>query len=131
MTKNSKSNQALIALWKGTSKNGGAYFTGKGVVGFYNSKKQNPKEPDMRVYAVDAEGNRAKDSMLSLWVNVSKKGNKFLTGKFLDKKVVGFINAEASVENKQPYIRIYESTKLDAAKQEEIKEAKEADDLPF
>lgn len=109
--KNFKMEQ-VIAMWRRTSKAGKPYFTGKledsQVVGFYNSMKQNPKEPDIRIYKVDSEGNTSKEEALSLWCNVSKAGKKYLSGKYNGKKVVGFIN-EKSGETKQSYFSCYYS----------------------
>ncbi len=110
-TKTNQNNQ-VFALWKRTSKEGKTYFTGKyeeaEVRGFYNSKKQNPKEPDLRIYTVDGNKNLSKEELSSLWCNVSEKtGKKYLTGKINGKRIVGFINDKATAENKQPYISLY------------------------
>lgn len=99
----------VFAMWKKKSKAGKPYFTGQGdgffLTGFYNGKKQNPKEPDVRVYKMDADGNMEKEEYCSLWMNVSKGGKKYLSGKVDGKKVVGFIN---DTENtKRPYFSVY------------------------
>ena len=52
------------------------YFTGKTdggerLVGFFNGKKQNPKEPDVRIYKVDSECKAVKEEYCSLWTNAS------------------------------------------------------------
>lgn len=43
-----------ISFWKNESKNGNVYFTGKlgeiDLIGFKNSQKKNPKEPDLIFY---------------------------------------------------------------------------------
>lgn len=121
----------VFALWKQTSKAGATYFSGKDeegnhLRGFYNLKKQNPNEPDLRVYTVDSEGNISKDPITSLWCNASKNGKKYLSGKVNDKRVVGFINTKAS--EKQPYITIYFSE--DQVKEENAKEAQN-EEIPF
>lgn len=100
-----------FAMWKRKSKAGKAYFTGKTedsfLVGFYNGKKSNPKEPDIRIYEQDHDGNTKKEEYTSLWCNVSKNGKKFLSGKIGDKRVVGFINEKA--EGNRPYFTVYYS----------------------
>lgn len=139
--------QGVCALWKRTGKNGNQYFSGvtedkmTQLTAFYNTKKQNLKEPDLRVYARDENGNLSKAEFLSLWCNATKKGKKILSGKLNGKRVVGFIKADAT--EKQPYISIYfEEDKLPEGEQmkAEIPEAKpetaktqkaEDNDLPF
>lgn len=135
----------VFALWKNTSKEGKAYFSGKydevEVRGFYNGKKQNPKEPDVRIYVVDANKNLSKDELCSLWCNVSKNGKKYLSGKINGQKVIGFINATANEENKKPYISLYWSEEQTQKEEAPVKETKttkskkkveeETDDLPF
>lgn len=103
--------QGVCALWKRTSANGKTYFSGQTedkqtfLTGFYNTDKKNLKEPDLRIYSHDAEGNLSKEPWLSLWCNATKKGKKVLSGKLDGKKVVGFIKADAA--EKQPYISVY------------------------
>lgn len=101
--------EQAFALWKNTSKSGSEYFTGSDgktkLVAFYNGKKKNPKEPDLRVYAQDKDGKAEKDELVSLWVNVSKNGKKYLSGKLGEKRLVGFINENA--KEKQPYVSVY------------------------
>lgn len=138
----------VFALWKNTSKEGKTYFSGKygeiEVRGFYNGKKQNPKEPDLRIYAIDGNKNLSKDALVSLWCNVSKNDKKYLTGKLDGKKVIGFINAKANGENKMPYISLYWSEEQEQKEEASTKETKKApkkttkkeepeveDDLPF
>lgn len=102
----------VFALWKQKSKNGGTYFSGKTeggsfLTGFYVTDKKNLKEPDLRVYAKDSEGNLSKEPFCSLWCNATKNGKKILSGKLDGKRVIGFIKADAS--EKQPYISVYYS----------------------
>ena len=150
--------EQAFALWRAKSAKGAAYFTGKYdgsfIRGFYNTKKQNPKEPDIRIYRIDAEGNMEKDEFLSLWCNVSEGGKKYLTGKLDGRRVVGFINSKANDENKMPYVTVYWSddqqqgetpakqseapakknetpAKKGGSKKEETKEVETDDDLPF
>ena len=47
--------EPLCSLWEATSKDGDEYLTGttedkRRIVAFYNFKKKNKKEPDIRVY---------------------------------------------------------------------------------
>ena len=112
----------IIALWRKTSKAGKPYFSGKDttgleLTGFYNINKGNDKAPVLRVY----ERDDINKEVLSMWLNTSKSGVKYLTGKYNGKRVVGFINNKPKNE-KAPYIRIYESDEqakpADKAKQE-------------
>ena len=114
-TANRQERKQLCVLWKKESKNGKPYFTGKAningyeqnVTAFYNLEKKNPKEPDLRIYAVDKENKLSKEPILSLWVNVSPaKNSKYLSGKVDGKRVVGFIN-ESKANTKRPTISIY------------------------
>lgn len=121
-TKKEMKMEQVFALWKQTSKSGNEYFTGSDgktkLVAFYNGKKKNPKEPDLRVYAVDKDGKAEEKELVSLWCNVSKSGKKYLTGKLEEKRLVGFINENPKNE-KQPYVSVYFS---EDAKAEENKE---------
>lgn len=130
--------EQVFAMWKETSKKGASYFTGKCdkgyIKGFYNTNKQNPKEPDIRIYLTNDKGDLEKDVYLSLWCNTTDNGKKYLTGKLGDKRVVGFINAKANEENKQPYFTVYysddkkpEKVTKERPQMEEIKDEK----LPF
>ena len=100
-----------FVLWKHMSKNNIAYLTGNTpekvqLMGFFNTNKKNPKEPDVRVYTLDEEGNQA-DEVCSLWENTSKGGLKYLSGLTNDKEnVVAFYN-EIDENSKIPYIRAY------------------------
>lgn len=123
----------LLALWKQKSKSGTSYYTGKlmgtKVVGFLNGKKKNPKEPDIRLYYVDSEGKAEKDECMSLWVKVSKAGAKYLSGKYEDKYVTGFIRNNDN--EKAPYITVYYSEELNSNSEEKTETVDEADELPF
>ena len=104
-----------FVLWKHTSKNGLEYLSGntpKGksdsisLVGFFNKNKKNLKEPDVRIYTLDAEGNQDKE-VCSLWENTAKSGNKYLSGTTIEKdNIVAFYN-EIDETTKIPYIRAY------------------------
>lgn len=144
--------EQVFALWRQKTKDGKkTYFSGKigeeYLTGFYNTKKQNPKEPDIRIYKRDEEGNLAKEEFVSLWCNVTKNGKKLLSGKIDGKRVIGFINTSGN--EKAPYISVYwadetetpkdeskpdpKATKTKKAKKEEPKfeEVETDEDLPF
>lgn len=121
----------IFTAWLNVSQKGGQYISGRTpegekLTGFINGKKKNPKEPDMRFYKPTAEG--LGDEVFSLWVNVSKNGKKYLTGKINGNRVVGFINTKATPGGKIPYFNVYESDSepkaAEPAPQEEM-------DLPF
>lgn len=105
--------------------------------GFFNREKQNPKEPDIKLYTVDGNNKTSKEVYLSLWVNASDNGKKYASGKLGDKRVVGFFNSRASVDGVIPYLNVYFSD--DTKEEEKVKEAKEPEfeeiapdnDLPF
>lgn len=102
--------QALV-MWRKKSSKGGYFFSGlageKRLVGFYNGKKKNPKEPDIRIYECDEEGKAKDEEFISLWMNVSKNDKKYLSGKLDGKKVVGFIYSGKN--EKAPYFTCYYS----------------------
>lgn len=126
-----KRNQ-LFALWKQKSNDGKTtYFTGKANTGislraFYNTKKKNPNEPDLRIYTyVNSE--TSKECVGGLWCNVSKKDStkKYLSGIFDGIKVVAFFNT--SENENAPYISAY----TQEARPEAPKEEKEAVQVEF
>lgn len=104
-----------FVLWKHKAKSGLEYLSGNtpkeksdsiSLVGFFNKNKKNPKEPDVRIYALDEEGNQA-DEVCSLWENTAKSGSKYLSGLTSEKdNVVAFYN-EIDETTKIPYIRAY------------------------
>lgn len=104
-----------FVLWKKQSKAGNDYLDGYFVdengnkvylKGFFNTNKENPKAPDIRVITSVNEGEESVE-VASLWENVSEgKGTRYLTGSTNDKeKLVAFY----SKDNKEtrPYIRVY------------------------
>ena len=100
----------VFALWKKKAKSGADYFTGRSVEGinlrgFFNTNKKNPKEPDLRVYTVYKDGELSEKPIISMWCNVSKNQNKFLTGVINEKRVVGFIRKTDN--DKAPYVTVY------------------------
>lgn len=139
--------EQVFAMWKQKSKNGNAYFSGRldgaKIRGFYNTNKKNPKEPDIRIYGIAENGDLTKEEIISLWCNATKNGKKILSGQYMGKRVVGFINSKATEENKMPYFSVYWSEDQEQeskpeketkkAKKEEAKfeEIKTDDDLPF
>lgn len=119
-TAEKKKLEQVFALWKRKSKDGKkTYFTGTCdeketfLTAFYNTEKKNLKEPDMKVYTRDKDGNLSKEPLVSLWCNATNNGKKVLSGKLDGKRVVGFINANAT--EKQPYISVYWSDELPVA----------------
>lgn len=138
----SKRNQ-LLALWKQKSKDGKTtYFTGKANTGislraFYNTKKKNPNEPDLRIFT-SVDGEISKEPVGAMWCNASKKDNtkKYLSGIFDGIKVVAFFNS--SENEKAPYISAYtQEARPEAPKEEkgavqfEFEEIPADEELPF
>lgn len=128
-TKKTQRMEQVFALWKAKTKKGRTYLTGKTaegtqLVGFFNTNKKNPNEPDARIYL----SKDMKEEYCSLWCNVSDKGNKYLSGKVDGKRVIGFING--NVESKRPYISVYYSENGLKVKEEEPKQVA-LEDLPF
>lgn len=103
-----------FVLWKHTSKGGSQYLTGNTnevatekmkLVGYFNSNKKNPKEPDIRIYSLDAEGKQEKE-VASLWEYLSKNETRYLSGTTSDKeRLIGFYGDTTKEE--RPYIRTY------------------------
>ena len=106
--------EEAFVLWKNKSKAGNDYLKGhtseacgnQNIVGFFNTNKKNPKEPDVRIYLIDAEGNQDKE-VADLWESISEgKGTRYLTGTTEDKeKLVAFYGQDS--QEKRPYIRAY------------------------
>ena len=100
-----------FVLWRNKSEKGNDYLSGftsgeeqTKLVGFFNTSKKNPKEPDVRVYTQTEKGENLE--VASLWANVSKNDNKYLTGSTNEnEKLVAFYGKEN--EEKRPYIRVY------------------------
>lgn len=121
--KNSKVNNDLkecFVLWEQTSKDKKTeYLSGKTsgddpmrLVAFYNNVKKNPNQPDITVYEKiqTVENGKKRDEqnqVASLWVNTSKAGKSYLSGKTNDnEKIIGFYN-DNTQDGKYPYIRVY------------------------
>lgn len=101
----------ILVLWSKTSEKGLEYLSGslsdekKYLVGYFNTTKKNPKEPDIRVYLLNDEGKQDHE-ICSLWNTESKNGVQYLTGVTDEKeKLVGFYGDE---NNKaRPLIKVY------------------------
>ena len=104
----------VFALWRNQSKQGKYYLSGyttdeKGnkikLLGYFNTDKTNPKQPDVSVFLVDSEGKRA-DKVASLWETVNEKGTRYLTGTTDEnEKLIAFYGKEQ--EEMRPFIRAY------------------------
>lgn len=98
-----------FVLWKKVSKNNVEYLNGYlkekniNIVGFFNTNKKNPKEPDIRIYCENEE-DKTNIEICSLWDNVSKNNNRYLAGVTNeDEKIIAFYDGE----NNRPYIKAY------------------------
>lgn len=102
-----------FVLWENTSKAGMKYLSGNTseelhtkLVGFYNTNKKNPKEPDIRIYDIDSDGNQGNE-VCSLWENISKNETRYLTGSTNEQeKIIAFYN-NVEENPSRPYIRAY------------------------
>lgn len=102
-----------FALWEHNAKSGTSYLTGTvddmKLIGFLNTNKKNEKEPDIRVYEL-INDEISKEAVASLWKNISKNGNYYLSGNDNEnKKLVGFYNTNIIEFPNRPYIRVYYS----------------------
>lgn len=81
------------------------------VVGFFNNKKKNPKEPDLRIYESFEKGH-SKDAVASLWIRESKQGLSYYTGADNEsKRLVAFRNLNPKTEKSPSIIVYYENEK--------------------
>ena len=101
-----------FVLWKNESKNGVEYLSGKTsdekikLVAYFNARKNNPKEPDIRIYEIDPDGSQGLE-VASLWESISKNEKRYLTGMTNDKeRLIAFYNNLEENPNR-PYIRAY------------------------
>jgi len=106
-----------MTLWLHESANNTKYLTGicaDGIiklVGFFNSNKENPKQPDIQIYMVDEEGKREDKPCCTLWENIDKNEKRYLSGSTNEnEKVVGWYR-DISENEKRPYINVYYSEK--------------------
>ena len=102
--------EEVFVLWKKTAKTDGkVYYKGHDfnnnyVVAWVNSTKQNPNEPDIRIYEDKEDGKE----VASLWERLDKNNKPYLSGTTNDKdkdRLVGWYDSEEN--EKRPYIRIY------------------------
>jgi hypothetical protein len=131
----------VLTMWIYKGKNGVKYLSGKTedgtkLKGFFNGKKKNPKEPDIRIYKQLDKGVLEKDEFISLWVKLSKGGKKYISGKLGDKWVTGFFNSKAEIGGIIPYLNVYfseskEETKSDVPEGVEEIGTEDDNDLPF
>jgi hypothetical protein len=99
-----------FVLWKNVAKSGKEYLAGfvaneekTKLKGFFNTDKKNPKEPDIRVYT---EVNDKLVEVASLWTNVDKKEQKYVTGSTDEnEKLVGWFGKEN--QEMRPFVRVY------------------------
>lgn len=107
--------EEAFALWAKHSKDGSKYYegidcNGNKLIAFINSKKKNPKEPDIQVNEVIGEGNKGRKlkQVAALWSKEAKNKNVYLSGNTTEKEyLVGWYNKHATKENMQPSIRVY------------------------
>ena len=103
-----------FVLWKNISSKNNEYLSGIAtddpsntfkLIGYFNTNKKNPKEPDIRIYSLNDEGKQDSE-VASLWESVSKNNNRYLTGTTNEKEhlIAFYGNTE---DEKRPYIRAY------------------------
>lgn len=110
-----KEMKEVFVLWKNTGKSGLEYLSGNAgkdagdlagasVSGFFNTKKENPKEPDVRLYIKDE--NNKNVEVAALWEKITKNDKRILTGQTNEKEyLVGFYSDK--MNEKAPYIKVY------------------------
>lgn len=102
-----------FVLWRNTTKKGnhilkGHDLHGNKLIGFFNTKKTNPKQPDIKVYElVETDGKETPGAeVCSMWDTKSKTESQYLTGSTDEnEKIVGFYGNDK--DEKRPYIRAY------------------------
>lgn len=101
-----------FVLWKNETRKGKNILKGftseeldsTPLIGFFNTNKKNPKEPDIRVCTM--KDGKADKEVASLWENIGKTENRYLKGTTDEKeKLVGWYNHNGN--DKAPYIRVY------------------------
>lgn len=103
-----------FVLWKNISAKQNEYLSGTTtddpkhifkLVGYFNTNKKNPKEPDIRIYSLNDDGKQDSE-VCDLWESISKNENRYLTGTTNEKeKIIAFYGN--SEDEKRPYIRAY------------------------
>lgn len=108
--------EEAFTMWKNVTKTGkhilkGHDLHGNKLVGFFNTLKKNPKEPDIRICEInfDSEGKETTGKELcALWTYVAKSGKSYFTGTTDEKEmIVAFINEESETDDKKPYLKGY------------------------
>lgn len=136
-TEERKGPNALIILWKKKSKDGKKTFLdSKFFIGFYNTKKENPNQPDLEIYKKHVDGSTGL-KYASIWCKTNEKGAKWLSGQLEGNSkekvyLTGFLKKETESE-KSPDVKIYLNSDLKSkeGKEETSKEEPITDDLPF
>lgn len=105
----------VFVLWKNTAKSGLEYLSGNAgkdmgdlagvsVSAFFNTKKENPKQPDIQVYIKGEDGKNVE--VAALWERITKNDKRIVTGLTNEKEaLVGFYGKEDN--DKAPYIKVY------------------------
>lgn len=113
MKKGEFSLKESFVLWKSKSKSGTDYLKGNvlensaRLIGYFNTNKKNPKEPDIRIYSLNDEDKQDKE-VCDLWETVSKNEKRYLTGSTDDnERIIAFYNDNQNEEGTRPYIRAY------------------------
>lgn len=134
--------EQAFTFWINKSKAGKTYLSGRGkdgvkFIGFFTKEKQNPKEPDIEFY-YHAENAEKKEAIFALWVNANNNGKKYASGKYEEKRLIGFFNSKATVDGVIPYLNVYfseeakpEEAKTEEPKQAEFEEIPSDSELPF
>lgn len=100
-----------FTLWLNTSKEGNKYLSGydfnhNRIIGFYN-KKQNDKQPSIRIFGVDEAGKTTEEEIITLWDTTFKTSGKTGLSGYTNEKenLIAFYGDEK--DEKRPYIRGY------------------------
>lgn len=101
----------VFTMWLKESAKGTIYLSGKSatgtkLVGFVNSKKDEPNQPDMNIMVQKGEGEK-NEKYCNLWVNVSESGIKYISGKIGNDRIVGFFREGAELGSKKPFFTVY------------------------
>lgn len=101
----------VFTMWLKESANGTVYLSGKSatgtnLVGFVNSKKDEPNQPDMNIMVQKKEGGE-NEKYCNLWVNISESGIKYISGKIGNDRLVGFFREGTEPGSKKPYFTVY------------------------
>lgn len=120
-TSNFNRENQLFAMWEREGKTGNKYLSGKyndeKLLGFYTNKKA-MSEGDITIHISNDAGLQQTGV---LFVNVNKRGKKYVKGTVFNTPVVGFFNEKHT--EKQPYITIYKAETERKEEQEELPES--------